>query len=182
MRKHHQGSVFQRATGPEQGRWIASVSTPSGRRSKVARTKEDAEAFLAAMKRETPRHHLQITGSRSSFADLIVRHLDWAADEGWGRHKTAEIMAVSLSAARIKFGICGPCVYCGTPYAGTVDHVLAQSRGGTDDPDNLVSACFTCNVSKGAATVGDFLLARKSRARDARSAARAALVADEEVA
>lgn len=40
------------------------------------------------------------------------------------------------------------CAYCGQP-ANTVDHVLAISKGGTDEPDNLLAACSRCNYSKG---------------------------------
>lgn len=73
----------------------------------------------------------------------------------------------------VKFGISGPCVYCGTPYADTVDHVLAQAKGGTDDPANLVSACSQCNSAKGSMPVGSFLLTRRIRRGDARTAASA---------
>ena len=41
------------------------------------------------------------------------------------------------------------CQYCGSEDATTVDHVLPISKGGTDDPDNLVAACTRCNYSKG---------------------------------
>ena len=40
------------------------------------------------------------------------------------------------------------CVYCGD-YANTVDHVIPISRGGTDDPLNLVAACKRCNYAFG---------------------------------
>ena len=162
MRKHHEGTVFQRQTGPEKGRWVATISTPAGRRSKVCRTREDAETALVTLRRANPPYHLDVTVSTASFSDLISRHLAWAAAEGWGRERTAAIMAVSLTSSRIKFGICGPCVYCGTPYASTVDHVIPQMRGGTDSPDNLVSACLSCNSAKGSSAIGDFL-ARKVR-------------------
>lgn len=42
-----------------------------------------------------------------------------------------------------------PCHYCGAPKAGTVDHVIPVSRGGTNDASNLVPACGPCNYSKG---------------------------------
>lgn len=45
------------------------------------------------------------------------------------------------------------CRYCGaTPDVSElhVDHVQPRSRGGTDDPLNLVTACSACNLSKGA--------------------------------
>jgi hypothetical protein len=32
----------------------------------------------------------------------------------------------------------------------TVDHKVCQAHGGTNDIDNLVAACFSCNVLKGA--------------------------------
>ena len=30
----------------------------------------------------------------------------------------------------------------------TVDHVIPQSKGGTNDIDNLVPCCFSCNAKK----------------------------------
>ena len=44
------------------------------------------------------------------------------------------------------------CQYCGA--AGPkveleVDHKIPVSRGGTDDIDNLTTACFKCNRGKG---------------------------------
>lgn len=44
------------------------------------------------------------------------------------------------------------CQYCQKPLYGddaTVDHIVAKARGGTDDPDNLISCCRSCNSSKG---------------------------------
>jgi 5-methylcytosine-specific restriction endonuclease McrA len=40
------------------------------------------------------------------------------------------------------------CQYCGND-ATTVDHVIPISKGGTDEPDNLLAACSRCNYSKG---------------------------------
>jgi len=47
----------------------------------------------------------------------------------------------------IRDGRC--CQYCGAEDATTVDHVIPISKGGTDEPDNLVAACTRCNYSKG---------------------------------
>lgn len=44
------------------------------------------------------------------------------------------------------------CAYCGTTEELTTDHVMPKSRGGTNDPDNLVLACRDCNMKKGART------------------------------
>jgi 5-methylcytosine-specific restriction endonuclease McrA len=40
------------------------------------------------------------------------------------------------------------CAYCGDE-ANTVDHVIPISKGGTDDPLNLVAACNRCNFAFG---------------------------------
>lgn len=45
------------------------------------------------------------------------------------------------------------CQYCGkkAPEVNLVaDHVVPVSAGGTDDPENLISACADCNNGKGA--------------------------------
>lgn len=34
-----------------------------------------------------------------------------------------------------------------------MDHVIPQAAGGTDDPENLVTACWTCNKGKGSTTL-----------------------------
>jgi len=50
------------------------------------------------------------------------------------------------------------CQYCGTrsPEADLeVDHIKPTSLGGTDAADNLVVACKTCNIGKGARLVSD---------------------------
>jgi hypothetical protein len=54
---------------------------------------------------------------------------------------------------RKRYGFC--CAYCGvseTDVGGelTIDHHKPLTAGGGDDPDNLVYACFRCNLYKGA--------------------------------
>lgn len=44
------------------------------------------------------------------------------------------------------------CHYCRVRPAIGMDHVLPRTRGGTDEPDNLVPACGHCNSSKGNST------------------------------
>lgn len=41
------------------------------------------------------------------------------------------------------------CHYCGIDGPLTADHVTPRAFGGTDDADNLVPACRTCNTSRG---------------------------------
>lgn len=44
------------------------------------------------------------------------------------------------------------CVYCGRADDLTLDHVVPLSRGGSNEPDNLATACRSCNSSKNAKT------------------------------
>ncbi|KAH8931470.1 hypothetical protein BDL97_19G022800 [Sphagnum fallax] len=47
----------------------------------------------------------------------------------------------------------GACRYCGAREDLTMDHVLAASRGGKWEWENLVTACSSCNVKKGDKTL-----------------------------
>jgi 5-methylcytosine-specific restriction endonuclease McrA len=53
----------------------------------------------------------------------------------------------------------GACYWCdaevGQDYH--VDHVVPLSKGGSDGPDNLVIACPTCNLRKGAKMPDEFV-------------------------
>lgn len=45
---------------------------------------------------------------------------------------------------------CAPDARVPAPNAPTVDHLVPQAHGGTHEPDNLATACFTCNTKRGA--------------------------------
>ena len=54
-----------------------------------------------------------------------------------------------------------PCAYCGRKLKSgerTKDHVIPKSRGGSDDPSNIVIACHRCNTWKGARTPSEWAL------------------------
>lgn len=49
------------------------------------------------------------------------------------------------------------CAYCSAP-AVHLDHVVAISRGGPDAEHNLLPACASCNLSKGARSLAEWAL------------------------
>ena len=51
----------------------------------------------------------------------------------------------------------GQCVYCGSTENLSLDHVIPFSRGGSDNPENLVTCCKSCNSSKGAKTPSEWI-------------------------
>ena len=69
--------------------------------------------------------------------------------------KAAGTASTEQVAARVEF-FGGVCSYCGGPYEH-LDHAIPLSRGGTNWPANLRTACRPCNLSKGSKTVCEFL-------------------------
>ena len=61
----------------------------------------------------------------------------------------------------IQEGICAGCK-TSFPFRNfTVDHIVSQSKGGTDHIDNLQLLCNACNSMKGSKTQEEFLVALK---------------------
>jgi 5-methylcytosine-specific restriction endonuclease McrA len=52
-----------------------------------------------------------------------------------------------------------PCAVCGAEDRIEIDHIIPLARGGTHTCDNLQPLCKTCNCSKGAKTMEEFLAA-----------------------
>jgi hypothetical protein len=48
------------------------------------------------------------------------------------------------------------CQYCGANEDLTCDHIIPLSRGGTNDDDNLTTACRSCNSSKGSRLLSEW--------------------------
>ena len=60
----------------------------------------------------------------------------------------------------IKFEFNHCCAYCGSNSKRlSLDHVNAESKGGTDSWKNLVPACVKCNASKGSKNLIDWYTA-----------------------
>lgn len=58
----------------------------------------------------------------------------------------------------LRDGLC--CAYCGNSVEDgaslTLDHLRPYSRGGSNDPSNLVTCCARCNSSRGNRSVASF--------------------------
>lgn len=70
------------------------------------------------------------------------------------------------------------CVYCGrniydTPdMVLTLDHMVARELGGSNEAENLVTACLSCNSSKQDLTVRQFIQYLADQGEDSRDIAR----------
>ena len=54
------------------------------------------------------------------------------------------------------------CAYCGRRYKAhqsrlTLDHIQPRAKGGSNKSTNLVTCCDTCNTTKGAKTLNQFI-------------------------
>lgn len=121
----------------------------------IARACEEVGAF-------TPEH--------KAIVDALLRQFFSLQDDGW-RHEWCEREMARLRApakhGHLREQILArdghACVYCGaTDTDFDIDHVLPRSRGGLNTPENLVTACRTCNRSKGARTPDEWRAARPS--------------------
>ena len=85
--------------------------------------------------------HKHYRNNREQYA-AYVRNRRARVQGASGSHTAADIKAMLESQD-------GKCYYCGCALVEYhVDHVIPVSRGGSNDPDNLVIACPTCNCSK----------------------------------
>jgi len=50
----------------------------------------------------------------------------------------------------------GSCYYCGEIKTLAIDHVIPRKRGGSDSNENIVFACYWCNMSKGAKLIEEW--------------------------
>ena len=74
----------------------------------------------------------------------------------WRRHRRPSLPASTRRAVFNRDGY--NCTYCGDvegPF--DLDHVIPYSKGGSHDEDNLVVACSSCNRSKGAMTLSEWI-------------------------
>jgi len=62
---------------------------------------------------------------------------------------------------RLKMVLPQACCYCGCRDHLAADHLIPKKRGGPNVGDNLVWACRTCNSSKGARDVLEWLRSRE---------------------
>lgn len=106
-------------------------------------------------------------GTTNDAADLVRVGLWHEAEGGWRfhdffRYATRERDDSYRAHQEEVFARDGfACVYCSSPLNLTLDHVIPQSRGGSHEPSNLVTACRSCNSSKGAKTPEEWEASRR---------------------
>lgn len=160
------GSVFY---SPRRNRWIGQYYGIRSRTHERAAyrqsflTREDAEDWVAdqvhlhaRVKRVMPAPMPRLVGRRITMQEAIIGSLRVAKRQGFDVTDTARLIEAWTRPERLRLGVFGQCYYCGDWFANTVDHLMPVSRGGTDEPSNVRSACFSCNSRKGALTEAEW--------------------------
>jgi 5-methylcytosine-specific restriction endonuclease McrA len=138
--------------------WTANIPLAPGphgeRRRKEVRcaTREEAERLVKSLSQNVEYVSVRTPISKPRGIEAIqaiTAALQRAHDGGYDIDSTAVMVHAATRPSRLKYGVTGPCVYCGDDFASTVDHV---DPAGGDGPENVVSACNHCNVSKGRRT------------------------------
>lgn len=62
------------------------------------------------------------------------------------------VLAAAVAGAGVLRGRRRPEVVL-SPTSATLDHIIPHSQGGSDDMENLVTACWSCNRDKGNRTI-----------------------------
>lgn len=139
-------------------------NNPEQRREKERRYKERHPEKVAAKRK---RAHAK---ARASGKNKYQNRLAWIRRTNynmvkWRRRRALKMGAQGTHTTEQFYSRCEvhgwKCYYCSTPLTPqtvTEDHRIPLSRGGSDWPANLVSACMACNTSKHAKTEREFLL------------------------
>lgn len=105
------------------------------------------------MSRRSYRKHVDYDKKRATYQanpakQIVLYHNSRAKKAGAQGVITAELYQQIVSA---------PCVYCGYDKFIELDHKIAVTRGGSNEPENLQPVCRYCNRSKYAYDEADFL-------------------------
>ena len=77
------------------------------------------------------------------------------------RRTPGGIKLTSETVAELKAEYGGYCPYCNQKIEnGHIDHIVPISSGGTNERDNLVYCCDSCNLSKGSKSLLEFMIYR----------------------
>lgn len=116
------------------------------------------DAVMARITRRSRRQWLKVKPEVARF--FIEIDGFWHLDRPWvtvteGHTRLAIPTEIQRAIAARQGGVC---TYCGTsdgPFY--LDHIYPVSRGGSNEPSNLTLACASCNRSKGARTLREWL-------------------------
>lgn len=98
--------------------------------------------YTAEWRKENP--ELAKKNIRNSW---VIRGFRKRAAEGYHSWQEWESLVADYS---------GLCAYCSTAPAESRDHVIPISRGGSNNIENILPACLTCNKTKNARTVEEW--------------------------
>lgn len=123
----------RRASSTQAGR---TKRAGRARQAAWAATKADPERLAETRRRNNETHRRRKAEDPDEYA---CRKAWYAANKAYGPGVSYEDWVPVWS---------GTCFDCGVAPAKGVDHIIGQTRAGTNDLDNLQPACLSCNARK----------------------------------
>lgn len=81
----------------------------------------------------------------------------WAGNPLSKKQRRRQPAKISVKRAKIYERDGWKCVYCGSEYKLTIDHMIPVSIGGTNRNENLQTCCISCNNAKANLSLDEFL-------------------------
>ena len=120
--------------------------------------REKRRLAIAKSREENPEHHREL-GRKWRAANLELCRARCRAY--WHRKRSGADPAADVD-AYCELLMLQACAYCGATDNMSIDHVIPLSKGGTHEIDNLLPACRSCNSSKGARPLEEWLPKRRA--------------------
>jgi 5-methylcytosine-specific restriction endonuclease McrA len=96
--------------------------------------------------------------SRESSKRYRQNNPDYVLGQRAQNAKRRALGYITKETIKLVFTLYPRCVYCGSLENKTLEHVVPISKGGTNDFDNLATACSSCNSSKKGKTLLEFMV------------------------
>ena len=118
--------------------------------------REERRLAIAKSRAENPEHHREL---RRAWREANIEVCRARCRAYWHRRRAGADPSEEVD-AYAELLLLQACAYCGATGDMSLDHVVPLSRGGTHEIDNLLPACRSCNSSKGAKLLEEWLPSR----------------------
>lgn len=118
-----------------------------------AEHREERRLAIAKSRAENPEHHREL---QRAWREANIEVCRARCRAYWHRRRSSADPSAEVD-AYAELLLLQACAYCGATGDMSLDHVVPVSRGGRHEIDNLLPACRSCNSSKGAKLLEEWL-------------------------
>jgi len=115
--------------------------------------REERRLAIAKSRAENPEYHREL---RRAWREANIEACRARCRAYWNRRRAGADPSAEVDAFA-ELLLLQACAYCGATGDMSIDHVVPLSRGGKHEIENLLPACRSCNSSKGAKLLEEWL-------------------------